>query len=88
MELGRLASEKSKDPSSLCAELFHDYQFGLKLVRDNTGESEFELPMTAVTQPERWLSDLVVASYRSRPDNGNSPAESDQAGPSADPQAS
>jgi hypothetical protein len=42
--------------------------------------------MTAVTQPERWLSDLVVASYRSRPDNGNSTTKTDQSDPSGDPE--
>lgn len=79
LEIGRLAGERGKDPSSLCAELFHDYQFGLKLVRDNTGRSSFELPAQAVTQPERWLSDLVVESYRSNPgrDGGQAPAQAD-----------
>ncbi len=70
MEIGRLSGERGNDPSALCAELFHDYQFGLKLVRDNTGRTSFELPAKAVTQPERWLSDMVVESYRASSGSG------------------
>lgn len=75
VELERIAAERSKEPSALCAELFHDYQFGLRLVRDNTGESSFELPAAAIAQPERWLSDLVVASYRESNKDSESPRD-------------
>ena len=84
IELGRLALERSKEPSALCSELFHDYQFGLKLVRDNTGETEFELPQAAVAQPERWLSDLVVVSYRRQASADASSSEDAKPGSSGD----
>ena len=47
----------------LCAHLFKDYQFGLNLVKTNTGRSEFVLGADAVDAPDRYLSELVVQSY-------------------------
>ncbi len=48
----------------LCRRLFKDYPFGLQLIVSNTGEKNFLLPLRAVEEPDRYLSDLVVASYR------------------------
>ena len=47
-----------------CAQLFKDYQFGLKLIAQNTGQQEFIIDKDAVENPDKVLSDLVVASYR------------------------
>ncbi|MGH9614228.1 MAG: hypothetical protein ACRD4P_14230, partial [Bryobacteraceae bacterium] len=47
----------------LCAHLFKDYQFGLNLVKKNTGRSKFVLGAEAVDAPDRCLSELVVQSY-------------------------
>ena len=55
----------------LCERLFKDYQFGLKLVQKNTGQGDFVLTAAAVEQPDKFVSELVVASYQ-----GNSPAVS------------
>jgi endopeptidase Clp ATP-binding regulatory subunit ClpX len=48
----------------LCRRLLKDYPFGLQLIASNTGETSFVLPLRAVEEPDRYLSDLVVASYR------------------------
>ncbi len=48
----------------LCRRLFKDYPFGLHLIVSNTREKNFLLPVRAVEEPDRYLSDLVVASYR------------------------
>lgn len=50
--------------AELCRRLFKDYAFGLQLIHSNTGEKVFHLPRRAVDEPDRYLSDLVVASYR------------------------
>ena len=50
--------------ADLCRKLFKDYAFGLQLINSNTGETHFVLPRRAVDEPDRYLSDLVVASYR------------------------
>jgi ATP-dependent Clp protease ATP-binding subunit ClpX len=49
--------------TDLCAHLFKDYQFGLNLVKKNTGRKEFVLNAEAVDAPDKFLSDLVVQSY-------------------------
>lgn len=48
----------------LCERLFKDYQFGLTLIQKNTTRAEFILPAGAVEDPDKYLSDLVVHSYR------------------------
>jgi ATP-dependent Clp protease ATP-binding subunit ClpX len=47
-----------------CAQQFKDYQFGLKLIAQNTGREEFVIDADAVEAPDKVLSDWVVASYR------------------------
>jgi endopeptidase Clp ATP-binding regulatory subunit ClpX len=49
--------------SDLCAHLFKDYQFGLNLIKKNTGRKEFVLNAEAVDAPDKFLSNLVVQSY-------------------------
>jgi endopeptidase Clp ATP-binding regulatory subunit ClpX len=56
----------------LCRRLLKDYPFGLQLIASNTGEGQFRLPLRAVEEPDRYLSDLVVASYRRS--HGDSPS--------------
>ncbi|HET6407560.1 MAG TPA: hypothetical protein VFG14_06740, partial [Chthoniobacteraceae bacterium] len=43
---------------------FKDYQFGLKLISQNTGQLEFTIDSPVVTDSDKTLSDWVVASYR------------------------
>jgi len=49
--------------SDFCAHLFKDYQFGLNLIRKNTGQKSFILTRDAVDTPDKFLSDLVVQSH-------------------------
>jgi endopeptidase Clp ATP-binding regulatory subunit ClpX len=63
-----LAGEKAMSVRDLCAERFKDYQFGLKLIVQNTGQAQFSLDVEAVEGPEKALSDWVVASYRQNPE--------------------
>lgn len=62
-----LALEQSKPVRDLCAERFKDFQFGLKLIAQNTGRKEFTVDLDAVETPDKVLSDWVVASYRQNP---------------------
>jgi ATP-dependent Clp protease ATP-binding subunit ClpX len=63
-EIIERAIRADKSVTDLCKELFKDYQFGLSLIRNNTGQTEFLIPKTALDDPDKFLSDLVVASYR------------------------
>ena len=63
-QLVSLALEKSQPVRDLCAAHFKDYQFGLKLIAQNSGQQEFTLDRDAVENPDKVLSAWVVASYR------------------------
>ena len=60
-----LALEEGTPVRELCAIRFKDYQFGLRLIAQNTGQKEFVISADAVAEPDRVLSDWVVKSYRS-----------------------
>jgi ATP-dependent Clp protease ATP-binding subunit ClpX len=63
----RLAARAQAENASmrdLCSRLFRDYQFGLKLIQKNTGQSEFAVPVEAVEDPDKYISELVVQSYQ------------------------
>src|SRR5213082_2724747 len=57
------AQTERMNMNDLCAHLFKDYQFGLSLVKKNTGQTKFVLNGEAVDAPDRRLSELVVQSY-------------------------
>ncbi|MBJ07211.1 MAG: ATP-dependent protease [Verrucomicrobiaceae bacterium] len=58
------AAEQGRSLLQLCRQRFRDVQFGLKLIQKNTGRTRFELGVEAVADPDKYLSDLVVRSYR------------------------
>ena len=58
------ALAKSQSVRDLCAARFKDFQFGLKLIAQNTGRNEFVIDTDAVQAPDKVLSEWVVASYR------------------------
>jgi endopeptidase Clp ATP-binding regulatory subunit ClpX len=58
------ALEKGQSVRDLCAARFKDFQFGLKLIAQNSGQQEFVIDADAVQAPDKVLSEWVVASYR------------------------
>ncbi len=48
----------------LCATRFKDFQFGLKLIAQNSGQQEFVIDEDVVEAPDKVLSEWVVKSYR------------------------
>lgn len=67
-----IALEQGISVRDLCATKFKDYQFGLKLITQNTGLKEFTIGLEAVENPDKFLSDRVVQSYR--PTENTTPA--------------
>jgi endopeptidase Clp ATP-binding regulatory subunit ClpX len=61
-----LALERRQPVRDLCAERFKDYQFGLKLISQNTGQREFVVDVDAVEAADKVLSEWVVSSYRNQ----------------------
>ena len=62
--LSAVAQTELISARELCERLFKDYQFGLKLIQKNTGQSVFPLPTAAVDDPDKFISELVVRSYQ------------------------
>lgn len=50
-----------------CGVIFKDFEFGLKLVNRNSGQTEFQIDRETVKNPQRVLSDWVVKSYGGTP---------------------
>lgn len=67
----RAEAERMK-MGDLCAHLFKDFQFGLSLIKKNTGNNRFVLGSAAVDAPDKFLSELVLQSYGP---GGDRPAE-------------
>ncbi|HQW30372.1 MAG: AAA family ATPase [Verrucomicrobiales bacterium] len=62
--VAEISAERGQSVLQLCEEKFRDFQFGLQLIRKNTGQKTFPVTADAVNDPDRYLSNLVVASYR------------------------
>ena len=69
-EIVERAQHAEKSVTDLCRELFKDYQFGLNLIKTNAGQGEFVIPKSALADPDKFLSDWVVSSYR-KEDSGS-----------------
>ncbi len=64
----RRAEREGSSIDALCQRVFKDFPFGLQLVSRSSGQTVFHLTPEVVDQPDRFLSDLVVNSYR-QPEN-------------------
>lgn len=58
------AQKEGVGVGALCARLYENYPFGLRLVTGADGGGVFELGVDEVADPDRYLSDLVVKSHR------------------------
>jgi endopeptidase Clp ATP-binding regulatory subunit ClpX len=62
--LVNMACDQHQHVRDFCAAHFKDFQFGLKLIAQNTGQQEFTLDLDAIQAPDKALSKWVVDSYR------------------------
>ncbi len=76
--IGEACADQGINALQFCQERFRDFQFGAKLIQRNTGQDRFSLSRAAVDDPDRWLSNQVVASYG---DRGADTADSPHPGP-------
>ncbi|MEI6084662.1 MAG: AAA family ATPase [Verrucomicrobiota bacterium] len=60
---------RQKSVTDYCNETFKDYQFGLNLIKTNSGLSDFVIPLSAFDNPDKFLSDWVIQSYPRPPIN-------------------
>jgi ATP-dependent Clp protease ATP-binding subunit ClpX len=60
----RLARERQVEAAELCQGFYEEFQAGLRLIRDKTGQREFRLETQAVEDPQTWLNTAIQVSYR------------------------
>ena len=65
------AAEENLGVREFCERAFKDYQFGLTLIKRNSGRIEFSIPARAVDNPDGVLSEWVVGSYRNVPEESH-----------------
>ncbi len=58
--------ESDKSVMSICHDLFKDYEHGLAIVARNTSERRWTLPLAAIENPDKFLSELVVKSFNNK----------------------
>jgi endopeptidase Clp ATP-binding regulatory subunit ClpX len=58
------AREVGTNVAEYCHNLFKDYPYGLKLLRDRNTSLSFTVPVSALDDPDKFLSDRVVEFYR------------------------
>lgn len=62
--LAARAQREGKGVAELCARLFENFPFGLRLVTGAEAGGVFRLGVDEVADPDRYLSELVVRSHR------------------------
>jgi ATP-dependent Clp protease ATP-binding subunit ClpX len=71
----RRASEQDREVEDFCSELFKDYPYGLKLLRDRGADLTFRFPASALDDPDKFLSERVVEFYRKEGGTGSGQAQ-------------
>jgi len=66
-ELIRLVLNGSEEALIVCRKIFQNYHHGLKLVMERAGTLEFAISKEAVSDPERYLNDMIQQTYRQTP---------------------
>jgi ATP-dependent Clp protease ATP-binding subunit ClpX len=64
------AHEKRSNITEYCNLIFKDYPYGLKLLRDRDSNLRFSVPLAAIDDPDKYLSDRVVEFYRQTKEPG------------------
>lgn len=63
-QIAKQANDHGRDVVEYCTELFKDYPYGLKLLRDRETDLHFHFPGSALDDPDKFLSERVVEFYR------------------------
>ncbi len=71
----RRATDQQREVVDYCTELFKDYPYGLKLLRDRSADLSFHFPVSALEDPDKFLSERVVEFYRQEGGAGRSRSE-------------
>lgn len=62
-ELARRVLDGSEEALIVCRKIFQNYHHGLKLVMERTGGDSFTIPKEAISNPERFLNEMIQKTY-------------------------
>ena len=62
-ELARRVLGGSEEALIVCRKIFQNYHHGLKLVMERTGSDSFTIPKEAISNPERYLNEMIQKTY-------------------------
>ncbi|MDR0590698.1 MAG: AAA family ATPase [Puniceicoccales bacterium] len=63
-EIGEVARENRASVMATCNRLFEDYGYGLQLLLKDGGRKDFEIPLEAVRNPDKFLSEQITNFYK------------------------
>ncbi|TFH15060.1 MAG: AAA family ATPase [Lentisphaerales bacterium] len=63
-ELAREAAASGRSVTDVCEEKLHDFQHGLRLIAQNTGNGPFKITKRVIQNPGRELSRMIAESFR------------------------
>ena len=58
------ALRKEVSPQFLCEQIFRNYEHGLRLIEEKTGQKRFILDKDAILDSEKFLNHLIQESFR------------------------
>jgi ATP-dependent protease HslVU (ClpYQ) ATPase subunit len=64
--LVEMSVEQDKSVRAICARKFKDFQHGLKIIANNTGQTSFVITPKTVKNPDEELSAWIVASFQAK----------------------
>lgn len=62
--LADLSLQKDRTIRAICEEKFRDFQHGLKLIANNTGQTRFSITADILDAPDRTLSQWIISSFK------------------------
>jgi ATP-dependent Clp protease ATP-binding subunit ClpX len=74
--IARRALEEGRTVRALCEALFHDYPYGLRLLKASGRLEPVEIHAEAINAPDQFLSDLVARAYGQNPGDPAGSAQS------------
>jgi len=73
--LVEMSVEQDKSAKTICEQKFKDFQHGLKIISNNTGQSSFVISRRLVENPDKELSNWIVESFKKADANNKKNAE-------------
>lgn len=61
--IAKISSERKTDPNDVCREILRDYEYGLNLIKKNSGKTEFTITGEVIEDPDGTLERWIKESY-------------------------